>query len=113
MGEAVWQLEERLALSALDVMDIVMAAGCSLERKAGKNWVEEEGGLPEYICEVARSIHEKRGKSIQNAIQIAIGTIRRWAKGVGDVNADTRAKAAAAIAEWDKKRASARAKPNK
>jgi hypothetical protein len=88
----------------------VSLAGCTLERVPGKqNWLDEVGGLPEYICEVARSIHLERGKSISNAIQIALGTVQRWARGQGNVNADTRAKAVAALAEWTAKRAKAKA----
>jgi hypothetical protein len=114
-------LEQALGLTSLSAEEyaetegynFVALAGCTLERKPGKNWVEEEGGLPEYICEVARSIHQKRGKSISNAIQIAIGTIQRWARGQGDVNPDTRAKAAKALAQWEAMRARAKARPNK
>lgn len=104
---ATGRLEMKLALQEVDNSDVLTLAGCSLATSPGKsdNWVEQEGGLPEYICEVARSIM-KGGKSKSNAIQIAIGTIKRWAKGVGDVNADTRAKAAAAVAQWEKMKAS-------
>lgn len=95
---------------ALFGYEIVNLAGCTLERVPGKqNWLDEVGGLPEYICEVAKSIHEKRGKSISNAIQIAVGVVKRWAKGLGDVNPDTRAKAAAAVVAWEAKRARAKA----
>jgi hypothetical protein len=115
---SVGELEQKLALSeALEDPfvaefsnhDLVLLAGCSLDEHPSKsNWVEKVGGLPEYICEVARGI-KRSGKSTSNAIQIAIGTIQRWARGQGDVNADTRAKAAAALAEWEKKRAQAKA----
>jgi hypothetical protein len=112
------RLEQSLAVAELTAEQIeetegyqfVALAGCTLERVPGKqNWIEQEGGLPEYICEVARSIHQKRGKSISNAIQIAIGTIQRWARGQGDVSADTRAKAAKALAQWTAMRARAKA----
>lgn len=113
------ELEQNLGLVALSPEEremtsgyqFVSLAGCTLERSAKTNWVEEEGGLPEYICEVARAIATKRGKSISNAIQIAIGTVKNWASGQGEVNADTRAKAARAVAEWTamKTRAKARA----
>jgi hypothetical protein len=112
-------LEQKLALTRLsaeereetDGFDFVALAGCTLARVPGKqNWLEEVGGLPEFICEVARSIHEKRGKSISNAIQIAVGVVKNWASGQGDVNPDTRAKAARAVAEWNAKRARAKAR---
>lgn len=112
---AVGQLELKMVVPDQD--DLVMLsgyvklAGCTLERVPGKNnWVEEQGGLPEYICEVARSIHQKRGLPISRAIAIAVGMMKNWSSGRGDVNADTRAKAAAALAQWEKKKASAKAK---
>lgn len=108
MGDALLFL---MAKAELDDEDLILAAGCTLDRHPGKkNWVEETGGLPEYICEIARSIHRKRGKTISNAIQIAVGVVKRWAKGVGDVDADTRVKAAKAVAQWEAKKAAARAK---
>lgn len=111
---ALKRVELSLMLWEMDYEDVILAAGCSLATPGGKeNWVEQEGGLPQYICEVARSIMEKRGKDKSNAIQIAVGVIKRWAKGVGDVNADTRAKAVAAVAQWEKMKASAHARPNK
>lgn len=88
---------------------IVNLAGCSLDRSPGKNWVEGAGGLPEYICEIARAIH-RGGKSIQNSIQIAISRVKRWAAGLDDVNADTRAKAATAVAQWEALKAKNKAK---
>jgi hypothetical protein len=83
-------------------------AGCSLDRSSKHNWVENEGGLPEYICEIARAI-ERGGKDLESAIPIAISRCRVWATGKG-VNAKTQAKAAAAIAQWDAKKARADAK---
>jgi hypothetical protein len=115
---AVGRLELKLAEENVDPDDLVMLsdyelvslAGCTLERVPGKNnWVEQEGGLPEYICEVARSIH-RGGKSISRSIAIAVSQVKKWAAGGGDVNADTRAKAAAALAQWEKMKASAKAK---
>lgn len=86
-----------------------MLAGCSLNRSKGKNWVENEGGLPEYICQIARSIH-KDGKPISMAIAIAVSQVKKWAAGGKDVDADTRAKAAKAVAEWEAMKAKAKAK---
>lgn len=103
-------LEMAFAAMEWDDSDMLALVGCTLDRSGGSNWVQENGGLPEYICQVARSISTKRGKSISNAIQIAVGVIKRWAKGVGDVNADTRAKAAKAVAQWEALKAKARAK---
>lgn len=92
-------------------LNLVSLARCSLDRNPGKsNWVEDQGGLPNYICEIARSIHRKRGLSISRSISIAVGAVKNWASGQGDVDADTRAKAAKAVAQWEAKKAKARAK---
>jgi hypothetical protein len=73
-----------------------------------ENWVDKVGGLPKFIRAIAHALI-REGKTEQNAIQIAIGTVKRWAKGVGKVSAKTRAKAAKAVAEWEAKKAKARA----
>lgn len=79
------------------------------------NWVEEVGGLPKYIREIADSLI-KRGFSESRAIATAVNTVKRWARGgparaggEGSVSAATQAKAAAALAEWEAKRIRARA----
>ncbi len=66
--------------------------------------VQEAGGLPEYICQVARAV-KRSGKSTSQAIAIAVSRIKRWAAGGDDVDADTRAKAAKALAQWEKLKA--------
>ncbi len=83
-----------------DEGDVVLLVGCSLDRSPGKNWVENSGGLPEYICRIARAIH-RSGHSISNSIQIAISRVKAWASGRDDVDPDTRAKAAKAVAQWE------------
>jgi hypothetical protein len=75
-----------------------------------QNWVDKAGGLPPFIRAVAHALM-REGHSKAKAIQLAVGTIRRWAAGGGDVTAKTRAKAAATIAEWDAKRSGKDAKP--
>ena len=69
------------------------------------NWVARAGGLPAYIQHVAHDLMQERGMGESQAIQMAIGICQRWARGEGGVSADTKAKAAAAIAEWDKMKA--------
>ncbi len=70
------------------------------------NWIERTGPggrggeLPPYVRKLARGIM-KSGKSKAHAIAIAISRIKRWAAGGEDVDPDTRAKAAAALAEWE------------
>ncbi len=85
---------------------IVAFAGCSLDESPGSNWVQDQGGLPTYICEIARAI-KKTGKSTQNAIQIAVSRVKVWATGKG-VDKDTQAKAAKALAQWEAKKAKAK-----
>lgn len=74
------------------------------------NWVARGGGLPAYIQHIAHDLMEKRGKSEGNAIQMAIGIVKNWASGQGNVHPETRAAAAKAVAEWEKLKASAHAK---
>lgn len=80
--------------------EMVVLVGCSLDRSPGSNWVEKGGGLPEYICRIARAIH-RSGRPIGQAISIAVSRVKKWAAGLDDVDADTRAKAAKAVAEWE------------
>jgi hypothetical protein len=68
-----------------------------------QNWVDKVGGLPSFIRAIAHALI-RNGKSESNAIQIAVGTVQRWARGQGNVSAKTRAKAAAALAEWERKK---------
>lgn len=66
----------------------------------GNNWVTKAGGLPRYIRAIAHAM-KRNGRSESQAVQIAIGICKRWAKGLGNVTAATKARAAAAIAEWE------------
>lgn len=68
--------------------------------------------LPGYVREVAREFM-KKGKSESQAIQMAIGVIKNWAHGKGNVTAKTRAKAVAAVAHWEAAKGKAHATPNK
>lgn len=83
----------------------------SLERKPGKqNWVDQAGGLPSYIERIAKHLHYEQGMSIGHAIASAVNQVKKWAAGVGNVKPDTRAKAAAALAQWEAKKVKARVK---
>lgn len=90
-----------------DDAEAIVSLACSLDEKPGSNWVQKEGGLPEYICRIAKAI-KRSGKSTSQAIAIAVSRCKKWAAGGGGVDAKTRAKAAAAIAQWEKKKASAK-----
>lgn len=81
------------------IVRLASGAGCSLDSSPGKNWVEKSGGLPNYICKIAKGVM-RSGKSKSSAIAIAVSRVKAWAAGGDDVDADTRAKAAKAVAEW-------------
>lgn len=74
----------------------------SLDRSPGVNWVERAGGLPKYIRMVAHAFLRK-GKDMSGAIRMAVGVVRNWAEGKGNVTPKVQAAAAAAIAEWEAK----------
>jgi hypothetical protein len=93
---------------SLEDVDLIVSLACSLDMHPDKkNWVEKAGGLPEYICEIARAI-KRGGKDTSSAIAIAVGRVKKWASGAG-VDGKTQAKAAAALAQWEKIRAKAHA----
>jgi hypothetical protein len=106
-----------ISLTESDFNHIIYLAGCTLAKKPGKNnWLEEDavGGLPDYICRIARAVSRgDKSKSISQAIAIAVGRVKTWARGGGGVNADTRAKAAKALAEWESKKKAAKANNKK
>lgn len=81
-----------------------------LSRSKTSNWVARNGGLPAYIQHIAKALMKERGKSESQAVQMAIGIVKRWARGGGNVDATTRAAAAKAVAEWEALKAKAKAK---
>lgn len=92
---------------------IVSLSGAdALDHSPKKNWVEENGGLPPYIHKIAVAL-TKSGKSTSAAISIAISRTKKWAAGGEDVDADTKAKAIKAVAEWEALKAKAKAKGKK
>lgn len=93
-----------------DDIDLIASfAASSLDRSPRKNWVERAGGLPGYIRRIAEDIHQERGKTISQAIAIAVSRVKKWATGVG-ASKDTQAKAAKALAEWEKLKGKSHAK---
>jgi HK97 family phage prohead protease len=72
------------------------------------NWVTNVGGLPAFIRAIAHALI-RSGHSESQAIQLAVGVVKNWASGQGHVSAKTRAKAAAAVAEWEAKKAASHA----
>lgn len=68
------------------------------------NWVEKAGGLPPYIKRIEKHLRAQ-GMDESHAIAAAVNTVKRWCRGGQDVKPDTRAKACAAVASWDAKKA--------
>ena len=103
------------AQAAVDLDEVSSSAYPSLDRSPKKNWVDNAGGLPSYIERIAKHLHYEKGKSIGTAIAIAVNTVKRWCaggtvsktsgpEGGGGVKPDTKAKACAAVAEWEAKK---------
>ena len=84
------------------------------------NWIEREGGLPDFIERIALHLIAK-GMAREHAIRTAINSCKKWCatgevyqwKGVQIINGGSRAEACAAAAQWEKMKASARAKRGK
>lgn len=90
---------------------VLHLAGCTLAKTPGKNnWLEEDavGGLPEYICRIARAVHKDGSHSVSQSIAIAVGRVKTWAAGGGGVTAKTKAQAAKALAQWESKKKAAK-----
>ena len=72
-------------------------------------WGDPHRQLPAYIQHVANDLISERGMPESEAIATAISLCKKWAAGGKDVKPDTRAKAAAAVAEWERLKAGAKA----
>lgn len=89
-------------ISLLDTLQTIsLAKKGTLDWSPKENWVDKSGGLPRYIERIALALIRERGMSRERAIATAINRVKKWAAGGGDVNADTRAKAVKALAEWE------------
>ena len=94
-----------LSMLEEDLQDIELGR---LNWSPRKNWIEiVNGDLPKYIVDVSLGIMKGTGYPRERAIPIAISRIKVWARGGGGVNADTVAKAAAALAAWEALKAKA------
>lgn len=69
--------------------------------------------LPGFVREIARALMRDHGMSKSRAIATAINRVKKWASGGEGVSAETRAKAAAAVAQWESAKGKARSTPNK
>lgn len=98
----------QLSVSDLEFTELALA--CSLAKnpaKPGKNWVTKTGGLPDFICKVARAIH-RRGMPVGQAIAIAVSRARAW-QHAKHPKPGTVAKSAGGAASWEAKKAEAHA----
>lgn len=96
-----------------EIEKVKSSAYPGLDKKPGKsNWVDHAGGLPSYIERIAKHLHYEQGMSIGHAIAAAVNQVKKWAAGGKNVNPDTRAKAAKAVAEWEAKKAKGKVKKN-
>jgi hypothetical protein len=69
--------------------------------------------LPAYVQNIAHALlRTGRAKDESSAIQMAIGVVKRWARGGGKVHPEVRAAAAEAIAEWESLKAAAHSHAN-
>jgi len=99
-------------IEVLKVLDLKLKSDHSsrmhpdLPEKPGgpDNWVEQVGGLPSFIKRVAKHIfYDSPGMTVSHAIAAAVEQCKKWA-------AKGNPKAAAAIVQWEAKRAESHAK---
>jgi hypothetical protein len=75
------------------------------------NWVEDVGGLPQYIKRIAKHL-KRKGMTESHAISTAVNVVKK-ACATGDLNypgiqhenLGSRAEACAAVADWERKKA--------
>lgn len=64
-------------------------------------WGDKLAQLPAYVQNIAHAMI-RDGHDESEAIQLAIGAVKRWAAGEGKVTPEVQAAATAAVAEWEK-----------
>lgn len=106
---------EVITLEELDEIGKALNTRAPLDRSPKKNWVENAGGLPMYIRRIANHLHAEKGMTISHAIATAVNAAKKMCSsgdlnfpGKQNVNSGSHAEACAAVAEWEKKKASAR-----
>jgi hypothetical protein len=72
-------------------------------------WHMKGKQLPAFIQHVANDLRSERGMDESTAIATAVAQCKKWAAGGKDVKPETRAKAAAAVAEWERLKGQAKA----
>lgn len=93
------------------------AAPCppgSLAMGGKLNWVDKEGGLPRYIERIACHVHFGKGHPVGEAIAFAVNDCKRMCStgmsNFGHVHPQFQTEACAAVADWERMKASADAK---
>lgn len=100
--------DQAVHLAAAEILEdcdlaVKLASKGLLDRSPKSNWVEDNGGLPAAIEEMAHSIHTKRGKTISTSIAIAVSQAKKLAA-KGD------AKYVKAVAQWEALKAKSKIK---
>lgn len=92
-----------------------MAVECHhppIPKSHGTNWIEQAGGMPKIMECVARALYWGRGVASgdkNRAYKMAVGIVEDWAAGRRGAKPQTQAEAISAVADWNRKRAKARA----
>jgi hypothetical protein len=68
------------------------------------NWVARAGGLPKHVRAVAHALI-RHGMDESKAIAIAVSAEKKWAGGGKNTKAETRARAAGNVAQWEREKA--------
>ncbi|MER6607374.1 hypothetical protein ABT282_16030 [Streptomyces sp. NPDC000927] len=105
----------RVAAAGRRLGAVRKAAPAASDEELAKNWVDQQGGLPSYIKRIAKHLKEE-GMDESRAIATAVNAAKKMCStgdtnwpGIQQVNAKSRAEACKAVAEWERKKAAARA----
>lgn len=92
----------------------------NLDRSPKENWVEQAGGLPDYIERIAKHLHYEEGMTISRAIATAVNVVKRMCAsgdtnwpGIQHVAPKSQAQACKAVAEWEAMKAKSKGKKSK
>lgn len=103
-----------VAIPAFSDARISLAASAHID-DTSFNWVDDVGGLPSYIKRISKHLREK-GMTEGHAIATAVNVVKKMCAtgdinfpGKQEVNAGSRAEACAAVADWERKKAQAKA----
>jgi len=102
--------ERKLLIQESEKTAFYAATPSPFSTSTTSNWVARAGGLPPYIQNIAKGMMKGGDIDESSAIARAIGAVKRWARGGGGVHPEVKAAAAAALAEWEAKKAATHAK---